>query len=82
MVIDFRRLNAVTIKNRYPLPNIEEMKNRLTGANWYSKIDLRDAFYAVRMAPGEEWKTAFRTRFGLYEFKVMPMGLTNAPATC
>ena len=82
IVIDYRRLNAITIKNRYPLPNIEEMKNRLTGSTWYSKIDLRDAFYAVRMATGEEWKTAFRTRFGLYQFRVMPMGLTNAPATC
>ena len=58
------------------------MQDRLTGANWYSKIDLRDAFYAVRMAKGEEWKTAFRTRYGLYQFRVMPMGLTNAPATC
>ncbi|KAI7151490.1 hypothetical protein KC349_g9431 [Hortaea werneckii] len=82
MVIDYRRLNEVTVKNRYPLPNIEEMQDRLTGANWYSKIDLRDAFYAVRMAKGEEWKTAFRTRYGLYQFRVMPMGLTNAPATC
>lgn len=82
MVIDFRRLNNITIKNRYPLPNIEEMKDRLEGAKWFTKVDLRDAFYAVRMAEGEEWKTAFRTRYGLYEFLVMPMGLTNAPATC
>ena len=81
MVIDYRRLNAITIKNRYPLPNIEEMKNRLTGAQWFTKIDLRDAFHGIRMAEGEEWKTAFRTRFGLYEFLVMPFGLTNAPAT-
>ncbi len=75
MVIDYRRLNAVTEKNRYPLPNIEELKNHLTGATWYSRIDLRDAAYAVRMAAGEERKTVFRTRFGLYEFLVMPMGL-------
>ena len=81
MVVDYRKLNAITIKNRYPLPNIEEMKNRLTGANWFTKIDLRDAFHGIRMAEGEEWKTAFRTRFGLYEFMVMPFGLTNAPAT-
>ncbi|GKV53537.1 hypothetical protein SLEP1_g60058 [Rubroshorea leprosula] len=81
-VIDFRKLNAVTIKNRYPLPNIDEAKDRLIGADWFSKIDLRDAFYALRMAGGEEWKTAFRTRYGLYEFMVMPMGLTNAPASC
>ncbi len=81
-VIDFRRLNEVTVKNRYPLPNIERMNDQFSGAQWFSKIDLRDAFYAIRMAEGHEYKTAFRTRYGLYEFLVMPMGLTNAPATC
>ena len=81
-VIDFRKLNDVTIKNRYPLPNIGESQDRLSGAKWFTKIDLRDAFYGIRMAKGEEWKTAFRTRYGLYEFQVMPMGLTNAPASC
>ncbi len=81
MVIDYRRLNAITIKNRYLLLNIEEIKNRLTRAQWFTKIDLRDAFYGIRIAKGEEWKTAFRTRYGLYEFLVMPFGLTNAPAT-
>ncbi len=54
IVIDYRRLNAITIKNRYPLPNIEEMKNRLTRAQWFTKIDLRDAFYGIRIAEGEE----------------------------
>ncbi|CAA77891.1 Reverse Transcriptase, partial [Cladosporium fulvum T-1 virus] len=82
LVQDYRKLNEITIKNRYPLPNIEEAQDRLTGSDWYTKIDLRDAFYAIRMAEGEEWKTAFRTRYGLYEFLVMPMGLTNAPASC
>jgi transposase InsO family protein len=81
-VIDFRRLNEVTVKNRYPLPNIERMNDQFTGTQWFSKIDLRDAFYAIRMAEGHEHMTAFRTRYGLYEFLVMPMGLTNAPATC
>jgi len=81
MVIDYRRLNAITIKNWYPLLNIEEMKNRLTGAQWFTKIDLRDAFYSIRIAEGEEWKTAFRTQYRLYEFLVMPFGLTNALAT-
>jgi len=80
-VQDYRKLNEITIKNRYPLPNIEEATDRLTGADWFTKIDLRDAFYSIRMAEGEEWKTAFRSRYGLYEFMVMPMGLTNAPAT-
>jgi transposase InsO family protein len=80
-VVDFRKINEITIKNRYPLPNIMEMRDRLYRAKWFSKIDLRDAFYSIRMAEGEEWKTAFRTRFGLYQYKVMPMGLTNAPAS-
>ncbi|OQN95116.1 hypothetical protein B0A48_18806, partial [Cryoendolithus antarcticus] len=82
LVQDYRKLNDITIKNRYPLPSIEESQDRLIGANWFTKIDLRDAFYSIRMAEGEEWKTAFRTRYGLYEFLVMPMGLTNAPASC
>lgn len=81
-VQDYRALNELTVKNRYPLPNIEESQDRLKGAQWFTKIDLRDAFYGIRMAEGEEWKTAFRTRYGLYEFQVMPMGLTNAPASC
>lgn len=80
-VQDYRKLNEITIKNRYPLPNIEEATDRLTGADWFTKIDLRDAFYSIRMAEGHQWKTAFRSRYGLYEFEVMPMGLTNAPAT-
>ena len=54
MVIDYRRLNAITIKNQYLLLNIEEMKNRLTGAQWFTKIDLRNAFHSIRMAKGEE----------------------------
>ena len=81
IVIDFQQLNTITIKNRYPLPNIEEIKNRLTRANQYSKIDLRDAFYTIRIAEGEEQKTVFRTRFSLYEFTVMPIGLTNTLAS-
>nr|OQO30940.1 hypothetical protein B0A51_04167 [Rachicladosporium sp. CCFEE 5018] len=82
LVQDYRKLNDITIRNRYPLPSIEECQDRLIGANWFTKIDLRDAFYSIRMAEGEEWKTAFRTQYGLYEFLLMPMGLTNAPASC
>ena len=81
-VNDFRPINEITIKNRYPLPNIERSKDQLSGANWFTKIDLREAFFAVRMAEEDQWKTAFRTQNGLYEYTVMPMGLTNAPATC
>jgi hypothetical protein len=65
-VVDFRKINEITIKNRYLLPNVMEMRDRLYRAKWFSKIDLRDAFYSIRIAEGEEWKTAFRTRFGLY----------------
>lgn len=81
-VTDYRRLNNKTIKNRYPLPNIKEARDRLTRATWFSKLDLRDAFYAIRMKEGEEYKTAFRTRYGLYEYTVMPQGFTNSPAFC
>ena len=80
--VDYRKLNDITIKNRYPLPNIEELQQRLQGAQWFTSIDLRGAYNLIRMKEGEEWKTAFRTRYGLYEYAVMPFGLTNAPATC
>jgi len=79
--IDYRKLNDITVKNRYPLPRIDELQDRLLGAVWFTAIDIRDAYYRVRMKEGEEWKTAFRTRWGLYEYLVMPFGLTNAPAT-
>ena len=79
--IDYRKLNAITKKNRYPLPRIDELQDRLIGAKWFTAIDIRDAYYRIRMKEGEEWKTAFRTRFGLYEYQVMPFGLTNAPAS-
>jgi transposase InsO family protein len=80
--IDFRKLNEITIKNRYPLPNISELQDRLAGARYFTALDLRGAYNLIRMKEGEEWKTAFRTRYGLYEYLVMPFGLTNAPATC
>src|ERR1700754_4577654 len=79
--IDYRKLNAITKKNRYPLPRIDELQDRLLGAKWFTAIDIRDAYYRIRMKEGEEWKTAFRTRWGLYEYMVMPFGLTNAPAS-
>ena len=60
---------------------ISELQDRLQGAKWFTKFDIRDGYYRIRIKEGEEWKTAIRTRFGLYEFTVMPMGLTNAPAT-
>jgi hypothetical protein len=81
LCVDYRGLNAITIKNRYPLPLISEIMDRVSGANYFSKIDLKDAYYRLRIKPGDEWKTAFRTRYGHFEFLVVPMGLTNAPAT-
>jgi hypothetical protein len=81
LCVDYRGINEITIKNRYPLPLIQETLARLAKANWYTTLDLRGAFNLVRMAEGEEWKTAFRTRYGLFESLVMPFGLTNAPAT-
>jgi RNase H-like domain found in reverse transcriptase/Reverse transcriptase (RNA-dependent DNA polymerase)/Integrase zinc binding domain/Chromo (CHRromatin Organisation MOdifier) domain/Retroviral aspartyl protease len=79
--IDYRKLNEITRKNRYPLPRIDELQDRLLGAQWFTALDIRDAYYRIRMKEGEEWKTAFRTRWGLYEYQVMPFGLTNAPAS-
>jgi transposase InsO family protein len=82
LCVDYRKLNDMTIKNRYPLPNIAELRDRLAHAKIFTALDLRGAYNLIRMKKGEEWKTAFRTRYGHYEYTVMPFGLTNAPATC
>lgn len=81
LCVDYRGLNKVSVKNRYPLPLISEILDRLAGAKIFSKIDIQDAYYRIRIKEGDEWKTAFRTRYGHYEYTVMPFGLTNAPAT-
>lgn len=80
-VVDYRAINKITIKDRTPLPLINETFDRLTKGKIFSQLDLRGAYNLLRMAEGEEWKTAFRTRYGLFEYLVMPFGLTNAPAT-
>ena len=81
LVINYRGLNNITIPVRYPIPLISELQDRLAGAKYFTKINLKLGFYFVRMAEGEEWKTAFRCRYGLFEFRVIPMGLINAPVT-
>ena len=81
LCVDYRGLNAVTIKNRHPLPLITETLDRLCGAQRFTKLDLKDAYHRIRIRSGDEWKTAFRTRYGHFEYLVMPFGLANAPAT-
>ena len=79
--VDYRGLNKLTIKNRYPLPLIGELLDRISRAKVFTKFDVRDGYNRLRMAPGEEEKTAFRCRYGLFEYLVMPFGLCNAPGT-
>src|SRR5271168_2223377 len=81
LCVDFRRLNAMTKRDCYTVPLIAELQDRVAGAKYYTKLDIREAYYRIRIKEGDEWKTVFRTRYGLYEFQVLPLGLINAPAS-
>ena len=81
LCVDYRGLNAVTVKNRYPLPLIKETLDQIAGCSYFTKLDIIAAFNKLRMAPGDEKLTAFKTSYGLYEYLVMPFGLANAPSS-
>ena len=81
MCIDYRGLNKITEKNNFPLPRIDDLHDRLTNAKYFTKLDLFAGYHQIPIKLGDEFKTAFTSRYGTYEFVVMPFGLTSAPAT-
>jgi len=81
LCVNYRQLNKLTILDKYPLPLMSELRDHVADATIFTKLDLKDGYHLIRIKKSDEWKTAFRTRYGQYEYKVMPFGLANTPAT-
>jgi len=81
LVVDYRGLNKVTVHKKYPITLMTELRDQVRDAQIFTKLDLKDSFHLIRIPKEDEWKTGFRTRYGHYQYRVMPFGLVNAPAT-